>query len=64
MEEHSDPNSYSWCLMRYATVKFLRNSINKFLPQIGIELPGKYFFFAITTTVILLHYSRVKLGEH
>ncbi len=40
MEEHSDPNSYSWCLLRYAIVKFIRNSLVSFLPQIGIELPG------------------------
>ncbi len=41
MNEHSDPNSYSWCLLRYAIVKLIRNSIVSFLPQIGIELPGE-----------------------
>lgn len=41
MNEHLDPNSYSWCVMRYAIVKYIRASLLNFLPQIGIELPGK-----------------------
>jgi len=39
LNEHLDPNSYSWCLIRFAVVKFIRNSLVNFLPQIGIELP-------------------------
>ncbi|XP_074651608.1 dmX-like protein 2 [Tubulanus polymorphus] len=36
--EHLDPNSYSWCLMRYAVIKFITNQIKKFLPMIGFEI--------------------------
>ena len=28
--------------MRYAIVKYIRHSLVTFLPQIGIELPGKW----------------------
>ncbi len=43
MNEHLDPNSYSWCLMRYAVIKHMRHSLIQFLPHIGIELPGQYY---------------------
>ena len=39
--EHSDANSYSWCLMRYAVVKLVISKIQAFLPLAGIELAGK-----------------------
>jgi hypothetical protein len=39
--EHMDPNSYSWCLMRFAIVKYLLNNITQFLNLIGIEPQGK-----------------------
>jgi len=40
LNEHLDSSSYSWCLMRYAIVKYVRHSFITFLPQIGIELSG------------------------
>ena len=43
MEEHLDPNSYSWCLMRYALFRLINNSLLTFLPQIGLELQGLCF---------------------
>ena len=39
--EHSDPNSYSWCLMRYVVLKLVVYKIQGFLPLSGIELAGK-----------------------
>ncbi|GFS07033.1 DmX-like protein 2 [Elysia marginata] len=36
--EHSDPGSYSWCIIRYAVVKSVISNFSTFLPQIGIEL--------------------------
>jgi hypothetical protein len=38
--EHMDPNSYSWCIMRFAIVKYLLNNITKFLNLIGLEPQG------------------------
>ncbi|KAJ8249356.1 hypothetical protein GJAV_G00233900 [Gymnothorax javanicus] len=35
--EHSDPNSYSWTLMRLAMVKLALHNINTFLPVTGLE---------------------------
>ncbi|XP_035825075.1 dmX-like protein 2 [Aplysia californica] len=36
--EHTDSNSYSWSIIRFAVIKSVRENINTFLPQIGIEL--------------------------
>ncbi|XP_070543555.1 dmX-like protein 2 isoform X2 [Ptychodera flava] len=38
LEEHADYNSYSWCLMRYATVRLVLFKLQGFLPSVGIEL--------------------------
>ncbi|XP_035251721.1 dmX-like protein 2 isoform X3 [Anguilla anguilla] len=35
--EHSDPNSYSWTLIRLAMVKLALHNINNFLPITGLE---------------------------
>lgn len=35
--EHMNPKSYSWCLMRYAIVKYSLANINAFFNVIGIE---------------------------
>ncbi|XP_070175544.1 dmX-like protein 2 isoform X2 [Littorina saxatilis] len=37
-QEHCDPNSYSWCLMRYAIMRSILANLRAFLPQVGIEL--------------------------
>ncbi|XP_077989498.1 dmX-like protein 2 isoform X2 [Glandiceps talaboti] len=37
-EEHADFSSYSWCLMRYATVRLVLFKLQGFLPVSGIEL--------------------------
>lgn len=33
--EHSDPNSYSWLVMKLATLKIVQNRINDFLMVVG-----------------------------
>ncbi|KAK6180445.1 hypothetical protein SNE40_012599 [Patella caerulea] len=38
MQQHCDPNSYSWCLIRYCIVHHVLNNLQTFLPTIGIEL--------------------------
>nr|XP_061796137.1 dmX-like protein 2 [Nerophis lumbriciformis] len=35
--EHSDPNSYSWALIRLAMVKLFHHSIKNFLPITGLD---------------------------
>ncbi|XP_068239086.1 dmX-like protein 2 isoform X2 [Palaemon carinicauda] len=35
--EHSDPDSYSWCLLRLATVRAARNVVGRFLETAGVE---------------------------
>ncbi|KAL8625455.1 hypothetical protein ACOMHN_018600 [Nucella lapillus] len=37
-QEHCDPNSYSWCIMRYAIMRAVIMNLRSFLPQVGIEL--------------------------
>ncbi|XP_071965576.1 dmX-like protein 2 isoform X2 [Antedon mediterranea] len=37
-KEHSDFNSYSWCLMRFVIVQLALDKMEKFLPVGGIEL--------------------------
>ncbi|CAH1797131.1 unnamed protein product [Owenia fusiformis] len=39
MQQHSDPTSYSWCLLRYAIMKYVLNNMKTFLPQVGLEIP-------------------------
>jgi hypothetical protein len=39
-EEHLDPNSYSWCILRFATIRLAKHYITQFLLVAGIELPG------------------------
>ncbi|XP_072393099.1 dmX-like protein 2 isoform X3 [Diabrotica undecimpunctata] len=35
--EHSDPNSYSWLVLRLATLRIVQNKINEFLAVAGLE---------------------------
>ncbi|XP_057663826.1 dmX-like protein 1 isoform X3 [Diorhabda carinulata] len=35
--EHSDPNSYSWLVLRLATLRIVQNKINDFLNVAGLE---------------------------
>ncbi|KAI5611383.1 dmX-like protein 2, partial [Silurus asotus] len=37
MTEHSDPNSYSWCLIRLVMVKLALHNIKNFLPIAGLD---------------------------
>ncbi|XP_037104413.1 dmX-like protein 2 isoform X1 [Syngnathus acus] len=37
MTEHSDPNSYSWALIRLVMVKLFHHSIKNFLPITGLD---------------------------
>lgn len=38
--EHTNPNSYSWCVMRLAIVKILQEQLQDFLNVAGIEMQG------------------------
>ena len=39
--EHSNPSSYSWCLMRYACIRLAQNVLERFIAVAGIEMSGK-----------------------
>ncbi len=39
--QHSDPNSYAWCMMRYACVKLSQGVLEKFISMAGIDMGGK-----------------------
>jgi hypothetical protein len=45
--EHSNPNSFSWCLMRYACLRLAQSSLEKFVNVAGIELTGKLTYSTI-----------------
>uniref|UniRef100_A0A182QT69 RAVE complex protein Rav1 C-terminal domain-containing protein n=1 Tax=Anopheles farauti TaxID=69004 RepID=A0A182QT69_9DIPT len=36
--EHSNPNSYSWCIMRYALIRVAQNQLQSFIAVAGIEM--------------------------
>ncbi|KFB47233.1 AGAP010490-PA-like protein [Anopheles sinensis] len=36
--EHSNPNSYSWCVMRYALIRVAQNQLQSFIAVAGIEM--------------------------
>ena len=38
LAEHLNPKSYSWCLLRYATLKLAIHNVTIFLNVIGIEV--------------------------
>lgn len=38
MQQHNDPNSYSWCLIRYAIVRLVLHNLHNFLPMVSMEL--------------------------
>lgn len=40
-DQYSDPTSYSWCLLRYTTVRLVLQKLQTFLPSVGIELAGQ-----------------------
>ncbi|XP_047678212.1 dmX-like protein 2 isoform X3 [Tachysurus fulvidraco] len=37
MTEHSDPNSYSWCLIRLVMIKLALHNVKNFLPIAGLD---------------------------
>uniref|UniRef100_UPI00398EA49C dmX-like protein 2 isoform X1 n=1 Tax=Pristiophorus japonicus TaxID=55135 RepID=UPI00398EA49C len=37
LQEHSDPNSYSWALIRLGMVKLALNNVKNFFPVVGLE---------------------------
>lgn len=39
--EHSNPNSYSWCVLRLAVMKIVQCQLQDFLNVAGIELQGE-----------------------
>lgn len=41
VQQHTDPTSYSWSLIRYSVVKLVLHNLNTFLPHVGIDLPGE-----------------------
>ena len=38
--QHSDPNSYAWCLMRYACIHIAQGILERFLSLAGVESSG------------------------
>uniref|UniRef100_A0A182VT50 RAVE complex protein Rav1 C-terminal domain-containing protein n=1 Tax=Anopheles minimus TaxID=112268 RepID=A0A182VT50_9DIPT len=36
--EHSNPNSYSWCIMRYALIRVAQNQLQSYIAIAGIEM--------------------------
>ncbi|XP_072137542.1 dmX-like protein 1 isoform X4 [Mobula birostris] len=38
LQEHSNPNSYSWSLMRYAMVQLVLHNLKNFYPMAGLDL--------------------------
>ena len=60
-EEHIDPHSYSWCMMRLAMVKHVLQSMNSFLSLIGSEPAGESPNFTVT---IILSYDRNLFPEN
>lgn len=42
--EHSNSNSYSWNIMRFAIVKILQQQLQDFLAVAGIEMQGMDIF--------------------
>ncbi|XP_040162057.1 dmX-like protein 2 isoform X4 [Anopheles arabiensis] len=36
--EHSNPNSYSWCIMRFALIRVAQNQLQSFIAIAGIEM--------------------------
>ncbi|XP_071118494.1 dmX-like protein 2 isoform X1 [Haliotis cracherodii] len=59
VQQHSDPNSYTWCLIRYATIHLVLHNLQLFLPQIGIELPDcscqNHYYVELPNCSPLLH---------
>ena len=41
--EHSNPHSYSWCIMRHACIIIAQQNLERFLTVAGIELTGESF---------------------
>lgn len=41
--EHTNPMSYSWCILRLAIVKILQAQLQEFLGVAGIEVQGIVF---------------------
>jgi hypothetical protein len=39
--EHSNPSSYSWCIMRLAIMKLVQHQLQDFLSVAGIEIQGE-----------------------
>ncbi|XP_037310003.2 dmX-like protein 2 isoform X3 [Pungitius pungitius] len=57
MTEHSDPNSYSWALIRLAMVKLAHHNVKNFLPITGLD-------FAELPVVSPLSNAVLKTLEH
>ncbi len=43
--QHSNPNSYAWCLMRYACIKLAQGILERFLQLAGVEASGEPTIF-------------------
>lgn len=39
--EHSNPGSYSWCILRFALIRVAQNQLQTFINVAGIEMQGK-----------------------
>ena len=39
--EHSNPQSFAWCIMRHGCILLAQQNVEKFLSMAGIEYSGK-----------------------
>ena len=56
-----NPNSYSWCLIRCAIVKFTINNITTFVNLLGIDTQGLFDFACVNKEkfIKLFHFLRI-----
>jgi hypothetical protein len=51
--QHSNPNSYAWCLMRYAAIKLAQGILEKFLAMAGVDTAGKINYLKVVFSSLL-----------
>lgn len=52
--EHSNPNSYSWAVMRLAVLRIIQNQLQDFLNVAGIEIQGIKIIMSLTKVILFL----------
>ena len=51
--EHSNPSSYSWCVMRLGIMKLVQQQLQEFLNVAGIEIQGKKLFIFSSKYILI-----------